>query len=178
MSKPVLIDLFCGRGGWSKPALARGWECHGFDIIDAAYPGQLHQQPCPIPTRTLAELRPNLILASPPCEEYARRFLPWIAQVGPIDTRLLSWSISLIGTVECPVIVECSHFASRMMPGGKSLRPWHLWGDLPALLPQPLPRKGKVSGTKKARRAEIPDWLASWIIEVFEPDEHKPATRA
>lgn len=35
--KPILFDLFCGRGGWSTAAAARGWRCVGFDIADHGY---------------------------------------------------------------------------------------------------------------------------------------------
>jgi len=37
MSKPVVIDLFCGLGGWSKGFLAEGWDAIGFDIEDHEY---------------------------------------------------------------------------------------------------------------------------------------------
>lgn len=32
MSKPVVIDLFCGLGGWTRGFLAEGWDAVGFDI--------------------------------------------------------------------------------------------------------------------------------------------------
>jgi hypothetical protein len=31
---PRLLDLFCGRLGWSKAFLARGWECVGVDLVE------------------------------------------------------------------------------------------------------------------------------------------------
>src|SRR5271154_3662693 len=30
---PRLLDLFCGRWGWSRAFAARGWECHGVDLV-------------------------------------------------------------------------------------------------------------------------------------------------
>jgi site-specific DNA-cytosine methylase len=43
--KPIVIDLFCGLGGWSEGFLAEGWEAVGFDIErhdygTGVYPGQ------------------------------------------------------------------------------------------------------------------------------------------
>ena len=29
-----MLDLFCGRLGWSKAFLARGWECVGVDLVE------------------------------------------------------------------------------------------------------------------------------------------------
>ena len=29
-----MLDLFCGRLGWSKAFLAKGWECVGVDLVE------------------------------------------------------------------------------------------------------------------------------------------------
>ena len=29
-----LLDLFCGRLGWSRAFAARGWECVGIDLVE------------------------------------------------------------------------------------------------------------------------------------------------
>ena len=32
--KKRMLDLFCGRLGWSKAFLAKGWECVGVDLVE------------------------------------------------------------------------------------------------------------------------------------------------
>lgn len=44
--KPLLIDLYCGLGGWAEGFLAEGYRCIGFDVErhdygSGEYPGQL-----------------------------------------------------------------------------------------------------------------------------------------
>ena len=165
---PTLIDLFCGQGGWSRPARAAGWKCIGYDIADLGYPGELVIRSLPIGVEELMMRSPDLVVASPPCDEYARRHLPWIARQGPIDERLLRWSIGLCGRVNCPVIVECSRFSAREVPGARLVGSYALWGDVPIIMPQVPGEKERRSGTNAARRARIPDSLAGWIIEVRE----------
>ena len=161
----LLLDLFCGRGGWTRPALARGWDAIGVDRDDHGYPAQILLQTLPASLTNLRALRPDLVVASPPCEEFARHALPWITFAGSPSLELLAWSIALIGSFPCPVIVECSRFAARWVPGARFSGSYALWGDLPAILPSPPRRKAMQSGTNPARRAMIEPDLAGWLID-------------
>lgn len=161
---PTLIDLFCGRGGWTQAALKAGWDAVGYDVHDHGYPGELVLRSLPIDPAILNAHNPSLIVASPPCEDFARACLPWLRTVTNPSTDLLRWSIDLRRHVHCPVIVECSHFASRFVDGARFCGSYALWGDLPALLPHTPRRKMKHSGTDPARRAMIEPALADWII--------------
>lgn len=38
---PLMIDLFCGLGGWAEGGLSEGYRVIGFDIEARPYPGQL-----------------------------------------------------------------------------------------------------------------------------------------
>jgi len=79
---PLAIDLYCGTFAWSAGWLARGGRVIGFDWEHQEW----HD---PIPhgadlilqdVRTLqgAQLsRADLILASPPCQEFSWRAMPW-----------------------------------------------------------------------------------------------------
>jgi hypothetical protein len=185
---PTLLDLFCGRGGWSEPALRAGWRCCGFDIVDHGFPGEFWRRRLPCDAWYLDSFRPSLVVASPPCEAFARECLPW----GPREfgrrpdelaaaVDLLRWCVSLPGVLDCPVVVECSRFAARFVPGARFVGSCALWGDVPALLPAGLPRrKGLVSGTRDraARRAVIEPELASWIFDVLGAGRQLPKAAA
>ena len=65
-----VLDLGCGRGGWSKPFIEDGDEVWGIDIADYHYPGKLIQE----------DIRKldgygfwdmDLIIGSPPCTEFS-----------------------------------------------------------------------------------------------------------
>lgn len=170
-SRPRLLDLFCGRGGWSAPFLRAGWECVGFDVRDFGYRGRLVCRPLPLALPELCSWRPDLVLASPPCEEFARRCLPWIRAERPVEfdraVSLLRWSVSLVGQLGCPVVVECSRFAARYVPGARFVGSYALWGDVPALLPDLPRRKERFSGRDPSRRAVIEPELSSWVFDVL-----------
>ena len=79
--RPVVYDLCCGLGGWSKAFIAEGYRAVGFDIEnhvygDARYPGELVLQN--ILTLHGSQLKDAAcIVASPPCTEYSYMAMPW-----------------------------------------------------------------------------------------------------
>jgi hypothetical protein len=160
--QPILLDLFCGRGGWSQAFHREGWRCIGIDRENHGYPFELHLATLPQDDESVQMFMPNWIVASPPCEEFARHHLPWIAGPAP-DTSLLLWSVSLASRLATPMTVECSRFASWHVPGGTRCGSYYLWGNLPALLPTPPRRKSKMCGEDPAARAMIEPTLAEWI---------------
>lgn len=166
--RPSLLDLFCGVGGWSKSFAARGWRCVGVDKAALGYPYDFVQS-------DVLDLTPGFlnsfdaIVSSPPCEEFARAWLPWLRgdkKPAQWAIDLLEWSVKLCKDRKNR-ITECSNFAARHVPGGTRFESYTLWGDVPLLMPQ-LPR-GKMakSGMNPELRAEIPPALADWIADNY-----------
>lgn len=81
MAKPLAIDLFCGLGGWADGLLAEGYDVVGFDIERHQYgadkyPAQLVVQD--VLTLDGRQFKgANVIVASPPCQEYSYMAMPW-----------------------------------------------------------------------------------------------------
>lgn len=182
--KPLAIDLFCGLGGWSEGALAENFEVIGFDIEqhsygDQQYPAQLVVQD--VLTLDGAQFKDaDLIVASPPCQEYSYMAMPW--------TRAKQIARGLRGEGEFPegfkgsrtvedlnrlfkayfrIKREASAAAGRDIPliveNVRGAQPWvgrarwnfgsfYLWGDVPALMP--MTKKYKTYGMNWSDRTK------------------------
>jgi hypothetical protein len=79
--KPLVIDGYCGLGGWTTAFLEEGWQCIGIDIErhdygDGGYPGELILQD--MRTVNGAQFKDaDLLVFSPPCTEYSYMAMPW-----------------------------------------------------------------------------------------------------
>jgi len=78
---PLAVDLFCGLGGWTEGLLAEGYDVIGFDIERHQY-GE-HRYPAQLVVQDVLTLHGSqfrnaaLIVASPPCQAYSYRAMPW-----------------------------------------------------------------------------------------------------
>lgn len=71
---PSLLEIFCGRGGWSKSFAARGWRCVGVDVAALGYPFEFIQADAlTLTPEFIAGF--DAVVMSPPCEEFARAWL-------------------------------------------------------------------------------------------------------
>ena len=158
MTAPLAIDLFCGLGGWSEGLLAEGWNVVGFDVErhhygQAKYPAQLVlQDVLTIHGRQFKNA--DLIVASPPCQEYSYMAMPWsrakaIAsdyESGVRDKANLTALFDACFRIQreaceasgryIPLVVENVRGAQKWV--GRSryhFGSFHLWGDVPALMP-------------------------------------------
>ncbi len=156
--KGLAIDLFCGLGGWTDGLLAEGWDVIGFDCErhaygDAKYPAQLVLQD--VLTLDGAQFRnADLIVASPPCQEFSYMAMPWSrakAKIGVIEACPTEW-LRLCALFDAcfriqreafaasgrhiPLIVENVRGAQRWVGRSRwNFGSFHLWGDVPALMP-------------------------------------------
>src|SRR5678815_4190374 len=65
-----MLDLFCGRGGWTNAFLERGWECHGIDLIHSPdYRGQFFR--ADVMDIVIQPGTYDFICASSPCEQFS-----------------------------------------------------------------------------------------------------------
>jgi hypothetical protein len=163
---PLAIDLFCGLGGWTEGLLSEGYYVVGFDnerheYGEAKYPAQLVLQD--VLTLHGSQFKDAaLIVASPPCQAYSYRSLPFKAckAAPPPDNSLFEAyfrvqreAIEAAGH-HIPLIVENVRGACKWVGRSRwNYGAFHLWGDVPALMPIAGPRDGqKLPGNNAPRK--------------------------
>ena len=146
--QPLAIDLFCGLGGWTEGLLAEGYEVVGFDIEQHVY-GE-HRYPAQLVLQDVRTLHGRqfkdaaLIVASPPCQAYSWRAMPWkAAKAAPPPDNTLFESCFRIQREACeaagrhiPLVVENVRGAQKWVGRARwNFGSYYLWGDVPALMP-------------------------------------------
>ncbi|MFA6031840.1 MAG: DNA cytosine methyltransferase [Myxococcota bacterium] len=158
--KPLAIDLFCGLGGWTEGLLAEGYRVMGFDIEAHEYGDERY--PAELVLADVLDLHgsrfadADLIVASPPCQEYSYMAMPWSlakAKAAAIRADTTGAELERLNRLfnACFRIQrEASEAAGRHIPmvveNVRGAIPWvgrsrwnfgsfHLWGDVPALMP-------------------------------------------
>ena len=158
--KPLAIDLFCGLGGWAEGLLAAGWEVIGFDVERHAYGP--HRYPAQLVLQDVLTLHgsqfreADLIVASPPCQEYSYMAMPWKRAKAKAEairadlsgkkladlTRLFNACFRIAGQASLaagrhvPLIVENVRGAQPWVGRARwNYGSFYLWGDVPALMP-------------------------------------------
>jgi hypothetical protein len=160
---PLAIDLFCGLGGWTDGLLAEGYDVIGFDIErhdygTGGYPAQLVLQD--VLTLRGAQFKDaDLIVASPPCQAYSYRAMPWSrAKALPPPDNALFDACFRIQREACaaaghrvPMVVENVRGAQKWVGRSRwNYGSFHLWGDVPALMP--MAKKFKSHGMNWSNR--------------------------
>lgn len=177
--QPLAIDLFCGLGGWTEGLLAEGYDVVGFDIERHEY-GE-HRYPAQIVLQDVLTIHgkqfraANLIVASPPCQEYSYMAMPWsrakaiaaeyrngIRDVAKLNAlfnscfRIQREACEAAGR-HIPIVVENVRGAIPWVGRSRwNFGSFHLWGDVPALMPVPIRRAmkgsvGTINGSGKVR---------------------------
>lgn len=141
--KPVAIDLFCGKGGWTNGLLEAGFEVYGFDLeLQPDYRGIfLRCDVLDLTAKFLRGLRPVFACCSSPCEEFSvhgmKHFHP---NPPPPETgiKLFNHSRSLLEELGVPYVMENVRPAQKFV--GRSVThcgPFYLWGTgVPAIFPK------------------------------------------
>lgn len=174
MLRPLAIDLCCGLGGWAEGLLIEGYDVIGFDVEqhvygEHCYPGLLVIQN--ILTLHGSQFRnADLIVASPPCQEYSYMAMPWKrakAKAAAIRADESGQKLEVLNRLfnACfRIQKEASLAAGRHIPlvveNVRGAIPWvgrsrwnfgsfHLWGDVPAPMPSTTVRNFKGSTDKR-----------------------------
>lgn len=169
--KPLAIDLYCGLGGWTDGLIAEGYRVIGFDnerhvYGDEQYPGQLViQDVLTLHGRQFKDAA--LIVASPPCQAYSYRAMPWKrAKALPPPSNALFEACFRIQAEAMeaaghfiPLVVENVRGAQKYVGRSKyHFGSFHLWGDAPALMLAPrVSRGGFNSGAEGLKQGG--DWF-------------------
>lgn len=156
--KPAAVDLFCGLGGWTEGLLAEGYRVVGIDIEEHVY-GE-HKYPGKLILADVLTLhgslfaRADLIVASPPCQEYSYMAMPWsrakakAAAIRADTTGKEHARLTQLFNACFRIQREASDAAGRHIPlvveNVRGAQPWvgkaqgnfgsfYLWGDVPEL---------------------------------------------
>ena len=145
--------------------MAEGFECFGVDLYPmASYPGThligdiLSFDPAPFYGLV------DLVVASPPCDEFSRRSMPWFKNAPEPDLGLVNACYRIARALRVPIVLENVRGAVPYL-GQPVLRsgPFYLWGDgVPPIVPVCNPRKNAIGprADRPALRALIPIELA------------------
>lgn len=154
-----MLDLFCGRWGWSKAFAARGWECVGVDLIA---PPEVPKG-CEFIMADILEcetsidgkfwygnystLRPDFICASSPCEQFSVHGMKHFHPNPPypeLGIKLFEHTRRICEESGVPYVMEQVRAAQQFV--GNAVHhcgPFYLWGTgVP-----PLTHKGITKGT-------------------------------
>lgn len=147
-------------GGWTEGLLAEGYDVVGFDIEQHVYgsmryPAQLVLQDV-LTVHGRQFRNADLIVASPPCQEYSYMAMPWkLAKAKAAAIRADTTGESLVALnrlfnacfrIQREASGAAGHHIPLVVENVRGAQPWvgrsrwaygsfHLWGDVPALMP-------------------------------------------
>ena len=146
----ILLDLFCGRWGWSRAFAKRGWDCVGIDLVEPAdTPTGCTFFRADILEFNLTSLKHfDFIVASSPCEQFSvhgmKHFHP-NPKYPELGIRLFNHTRQLCEASGVPYVMENVRAAQQFV--GNAVHhcgPFYLWGNgVPPLIPKDI-FKGKV----------------------------------
>jgi len=146
----LLLDLFCGRFGWSSAFAARGWKCLGVDLVKP----ETIPDGCTFMERDILTItsvvspswialygRPDFICASSPCEQFSAHGMKHFHKNPPypeLGLQLFNHTRALCEASGVPYVMENVRPAQLFVgPAAHRCGPFYLWGNaVPPLMAQ------------------------------------------
>ena len=164
----IMLDLCCGLKGASEAMRLRGWTVITLDIAQEFEPDIIAD----VQQWSWNGKRPDLIWASPPCQEFNRESMPW-------SHKGITPNLSIVNACR-RIVAECepSFWIIENVRGAVPylgepraiIAPFYLWGFFPILsLPKlTYHHKESYSSSAKALRAKIPYQLSLALAKAVE----------
>jgi hypothetical protein len=155
-----MLDLFCGRFGWSRAFAARGWDCVGIDMVK---PPSIPDHCCFI-QQDILELtldrgfldfwEIDFICASSPCEQFSVHGMKHFHPNPPhpeLGIKLFNHTRDICEASGLPYVMENVRAAQQFVGLARHhCGPFYLWGTgVPVLVHQGV-KKGLDMGWDKA----------------------------
>lgn len=162
----LVLDLFCGLGGFSQPFRDRGHQVIGVDIVP---PADVIADVSNLPLAC----NPDVIVGSPPCTEFSRYDMPWQHEPNP--------SLDLVDSFFAAVekfnprwwVMENVRGLARFWgrKPDRKIGSRYLWTNMPLFLAQPNKLaygKWRRSSSASRERSKIPYHIGLSICKVLE----------
>ena len=163
-----MLDLFAGLGGASAPMRDRGWSVVTVDHEPACAPSIVAD----VKTWHWNGPTPDLLWASPPCEEFAREFMPW-SQTGTTPSLdLVTATLTLVASIQprwwvLENVVGAQRYLGR---APRHYGAFYLWGWYPPFEcdVRQFTFKESWSSMRAAERGRIPYTLGDALASAIE----------
>lgn len=174
-----LLDLFCGKWGWSVAFAARGWRCVGVDLVEYPPPDNAEWVPQDVLQLTpewIQCMKFDFVVASSPCEEFSvhgmKHFHPH-PKYPEMGVKLFNHTRAICEASGVRYVMENVRPAQQFV--GRAVHhcgPFYLWGNaVPILMPQGITKGIDVGSSKLVKtmtkeerriyRAQFP-WNQAW----------------
>ena len=162
----IVLDLFCGLGGFSRAFKEAGHYVVGIDIVPpATILADMNAPPLQ------DSFRPDVLLASPPCTEFSREDMPWHRTWKKPDMALVDAAFKAIDTYKPRWwVIENTRGAVKHFPIPYTHKAGsrYLWTNIPLLgfIEEKCYGKWRLSPSKdRAKlRSEIPMTISNAIL--------------
>ncbi len=168
----LMVDLCSGLGGASAAMVDRGWKVVRVDI-NPEYNPTIVADVCEWSWRGP---RPDLVWASPPCQEFSRWGMPWLRKKSPPQPDL-SVVLACLRIIEeaqprywvIENVCGAVRFLRPLLGPPRKFGPFFLWGHFPDPGSVRVRHvKEKLPGRARAERARVPYELSLAIAVAVE----------